>query len=353
MFEEVRPGQPLRIRADVWNALMRMAAEYYGGRAGRSAAFPTRHDSRTTVLARNDTGLQLNQFEIVGVGGPLLDSGDWRERTAIKAVLPTENHRGLFGVAVEPIPAGKMGLVCIAGVCLAYVWSHDVAHQFCEVRPSYTHLESKVVGSGQILWRQAGPTNPILCLVRFGVPVSHTQWAKVQAGFTNASATVPRQVPVRRCDWQGGSVEGDTFYVYTPICLGKATALFEDSVVGYQPDADGHLMITTPCVDDEFGTIKAWNTVAPIPKGWEELTAAAGRFLVGVQQGKPWWNPGNQGGQAIETLAQHNHDGHTAIGSVYYQSGTSEHDRFVAPLTHSIEDVTPAWYSVRWIIRTH
>jgi|GEM_PF-6006624 hypothetical protein len=353
MFEEVRPGQPLRIRADVWNALMRMAAEYYGGRAGRSAAFPTRHDSRTTVLARNDTGLQLNQFDVVGIDGPLLDSGDWRERTAIKVVVPTANHRGLFGIVVEPIPADKLGLVCVAGVCLARVVIQETGHQFCDVTiGQISHLTSTVAGAGQILWRASG--NPGWCLIRFSsAPANRTQWAIVQSGFVNEDATVPKSVPVRRCDWQGGNVQGDPFFVYTPICLGKATALFEGSVVGYQADADGNLIVTTNCFDDPLGTIKAWNKVNPVPQGWEELTLAAGRFLVGAQAGKPWHTPGVTGGQSLESLGEHNHPEHYAVGTIYYQAGTNELARFVSPLPHVVQDLTPPWYAVRWIVRTH
>jgi len=287
--------------------------------------------------------------------GPLLSAheGDWRDRTAIKAVVPTANHRGLFGIAVEPIPAGKLGLACLAGVCLAKVSFQEASHQFCDVTPGQiSHLTSTLAGAAQILWRDAG--NPAWCLIRFSpMPTSRTQWAIVQSGFVNEDATAPKSVPVRRCDWQGQNVQGEPFYVHTPICLGKATALFEGSVVGYQADADGHLMIMTNCFDDPFGTIKAWNKTAPVPQGWTELSLAAGRFLVGAEAGKPWYEPGTFGGRPLEDLGQHNHPDHNAIGAIYYQSGTNQLDRFVSPLQHVGDDLTPPWYAVRWISRTH
>ena len=47
---------------------------------------------------------------------------------------------------------------------------------------------------------------------------------------------------------------------------------------------------------------KAWDTTSGIRDGWQELTNAAGRFLVGCESGETWDDPGDTGGVDLNHL---------------------------------------------------
>lgn len=193
------------------------------------------------------------------------------------------------------------------------------------------------------------------------------QWARVQTGFTNASGAAPRTVYVKACDWNdttGSSETGDQFNISTPLKANADTSLFTGYVVGYQTVADGTKVIMTDCWDAPIGTVRAWDSTEAIRDGWEELTAARGRFLVGCESGETWDTPGDYGGVDLTKLTDGLQD-HPEIDpnlnclglGMYGWRIHTKLDGTMGPLDHRVQNETtssiaPPWYAVKWIKRT-
>ena len=201
------------------------------------------------------------------------------------------------------------------------------------------------------------------CIVAAGI-----QWARVQSGFTNASGAASRTVYVKACNWNdtdGSTQTGDQFNVSTPLKANADTALFTGYVVGYQTVGDGTNVIMTDCWDDPIGTIRAVGADAAVRDGWEELTDARSRFLVG-RAGSPgdgaWGTYAATGGIALANLTQGLQD-HPEMSQNCLGYGTAWkiHTKLngsTGPLDHRVKNessnpsIAPPWYAVKWIKRT-
>ena len=126
--------------------------------------------------------------------------------------------------------------------------------------------------------------------------------------------------------------------------------MFDGYVVGYQEEPDDSQVIVTDIWDAPIGSVRAWDSSEAIRDGWEELTAAAGRFLVGCESGETWDDPGDTGGTDLNDLATHSHDDHPETEENCLTLGTDF--KIYTSLTHSEENVSPPWYAVKWIKRT-
>lgn len=78
--------------------------------------------------------------------------------------------------------------------------------------------------------------------------------------------------------------------VYLPRSSGSDPNVRQGDTIFYLRDSDGDAICISDVNDDPIGFIKAWYWAAddeehPIPPGWEELTAARGRLIVGTGGG--------------------------------------------------------------------
>lgn len=81
--------------------------------------------------------------------------------------LPTGGSA--FVVAVEPIAAGKIGRVAVAGVVQAKINITDAGHGFATAKDGdLTQLSSAASGEVQILWKESGTGASKWAIVRFG-----------------------------------------------------------------------------------------------------------------------------------------------------------------------------------------
>jgi hypothetical protein len=67
------------------------------------------------------SGYDQPRFGVLGLTEPIILPGDndmeFKRQVTFEGVVPTKSsHRGKFGVLLEPIGAGKIGLAVIAGV---------------------------------------------------------------------------------------------------------------------------------------------------------------------------------------------------------------------------------------------
>ncbi|HUT14068.1 MAG TPA: hypothetical protein VMY42_26505 [Thermoguttaceae bacterium] len=148
-------------------------------------------------------------------------------------------------------------------------------------------------------------------------PVLH---AIVQSGWTNVGATYRATVSVKACNAYGADVTGDAFDVYTSICAGLYTYLFEGSVVDYSFNAVGIPIIESHHLGPPFGAIEFWEGVygdlATDRPGWEWYEGFASRVPMGIDRGgSPAADEdtiGDTGGFRKHGTTENNHTAHAA-----------------------------------------
>ncbi len=177
MIEKVPTGKarPLTPRTlnrfiDADAAVQRM--QRFGARPA-----PSQRESRSVVLARNETGVDLSLFGVLGIGDTIIEPKDneasFRTRFAVKGVLPATTHLGRFVVLREPIAKGAIGRVYIAGVCPARVEIASESHTFADVKVGdATVLLSAAAGLARLLWVEPAidrvPANTAWALIHVG-----------------------------------------------------------------------------------------------------------------------------------------------------------------------------------------
>ncbi len=199
----VQRGQPLKIPADAWNAMVDAARAHMQQQLSRSGG-PAGGGSRQTgtVLVRNASGADQGRFAALGIDTPIILPGDnaeeFKRQVAIKGVMPTADHVGKFMVLDEPLTSGGIGRAYIDGVCPASVNIVNEADRFADAAPESSTLRSGPTGAAEILWAEEG-TGVKWAIVRLGaVPQSLTR-VRVKEVFNNHL----------RCRAWDGVTEGD------------------------------------------------------------------------------------------------------------------------------------------------
>lgn len=199
-FQKVNSGDRLRIPAVAYNSFVDAAADLRNRqRSQSSAAIPP--DVRPgIVLVRNDSGRNLDQFNVVGLGGiiiaPTDNEREFRTHVVMSGAVPdSTKHRGKFAVLAEPIAADKFGLAYVDAICQVKlnVPAGAVECPFAEILDGETaHLAMAGHGSARILWREDG-TGVKWAVVRIGPPPAMFPVALEQTGGAhgdeNASAS--------------------------------------------------------------------------------------------------------------------------------------------------------------------
>jgi hypothetical protein len=173
----IKPG-PLRgqISARAWNRAQDAADIVLGDRYGQSAAAQTDGPKPyTPILARNSTTGTVNRWGVLSVAGVVFTpSGatgnatqQFQDQPVLSGGLPTGGSS--FVVAVEPIAAGKIGRVAVAGVVQAKINVVSESDTFATAKDGdLTQLTSSSSGEATILWKESGTGAGKWALVRFG-----------------------------------------------------------------------------------------------------------------------------------------------------------------------------------------
>jgi hypothetical protein len=182
MSEKGRPGRieagPIRgqISARAWNRAQDAADKVLGQGADGVADGPSAGPpAYTGILARNSTTGTVNRWGVLSVAGVVFTpSGatgnatqQFQDQPVLSGGLPTGGSS--FVVAVEPIAAGKIGRVAVAGVVQAKINITDSSHTFAAAKDGdLTQLASATSGEAQILWKESGTGTGKWAIVRFG-----------------------------------------------------------------------------------------------------------------------------------------------------------------------------------------
>jgi hypothetical protein len=157
-FRKVRTGDALQIPAETFNTFIDAARDFKTRQ--RSLARDVASDFSQTgiVPVRNDSGEDRYRFDVLGICGPVFPPAvsltSFQNRVALAGVTPCEvAHLGRFVVLLEPIRAGRIGMACVSGVCVAKVTVEDPTHQFADVEDGNAeNLKSAESGSAFLLW---------------------------------------------------------------------------------------------------------------------------------------------------------------------------------------------------------
>jgi hypothetical protein len=129
----------------------------------------------TPILAKNNTTGAVRRWGVLSVAGVVFTpSGatgsatqQFQDQPVLSGGLPTGGQS--FVVAVEPIAAGKIGRVAVAGVVQAKINVVSESDTFATAKDGdLTQLTSAASGEAQILWKESGTGASKWAIVRFG-----------------------------------------------------------------------------------------------------------------------------------------------------------------------------------------
>ena len=206
MSEKGRPGRiekgPIRgqISARAWNRAQDAADKVLGQGADGVADGPfAGPPAYTGILAQNSTTGTVNRWGVLSVAGVVFTpSGatgnatqQFQDQPVLSGGLPTGGSS--FVVAVEPIAAGKIGRVAVAGVVQAKINVVSESDTFATAKDGdLTQLSSASSGEATILWKESGTGAGKWALVRFGAAgAAGIRLGKVSGTWSkNATASV-------------------------------------------------------------------------------------------------------------------------------------------------------------------
>jgi hypothetical protein len=153
----------------------------------------------TPILAKNNTTGTVRRWGVLSVAGVVFTpSGatgnatqQFQDQPVLSGGLPTGGSS--FVVAVEPIAAGKVGRVAVAGVVQAKINITDASHTFAAAKDGdLTQLASATSGEAQILWKESGTGTGKWAIVRFGGAGAAVgiRLGKVTGTWTKASGAI-------------------------------------------------------------------------------------------------------------------------------------------------------------------
>jgi len=175
-FRKVKSGDPLMIPATAYNAMLDAAIATMRSQ-GKPA--PIRGEQGVYVQVRNETDYPLEQFEILGVEGPVFHPRNQRDAfqqtPVLRGVIPKERHKGKFVVLQESSEPGSVVRACISGLTVARVFVPEPQDgkeykepKACDIEEGYSYdFTAYASGGAAILWIENGP-GPCWALIRIG-----------------------------------------------------------------------------------------------------------------------------------------------------------------------------------------
>ncbi|MFO0449981.1 MAG: hypothetical protein ACK52I_15185 [Pseudomonadota bacterium] len=156
-FRKVQPGDPLKIPAEAWNALVDLSQQQKNQRHDQLSE--SEGTSRQTTLAkvRNQTGVDLDRFSIVALGTPIITPAEnlreFKRQVSFQGLVPSAGTGTHFGVLLEPLKNNLIGTAAIAGCVLTRVLIGSVAYTCAEtVAGQNGYLRSVPHGPASVLW---------------------------------------------------------------------------------------------------------------------------------------------------------------------------------------------------------
>jgi len=161
-YAKVRPGQPLAIPAEAYNAMLDAAIAYKNSRH-TWASGDTLPTTPPTIKILNATPNDVPRFGVIGLGQPIvLPSENLTQfhTPAFRGILPAPGKP--FAITAAPIPAGTIGPAIVTGITVCRLTPFDPdPNEALYAEPqsnNTTTLRTYPGGTLRILWREPGDT---------------------------------------------------------------------------------------------------------------------------------------------------------------------------------------------------
>jgi len=175
----VRTGEPFAPTAAEYNAILDAAEAFKRNRldGGKPNVAPVHRDAGI-VRVVNNSGSDVLLGGALAIDDTVADPtvgeielARFARDMTFSAITPNvDRHVGQVAVAIEPIPAGRVGRVVVDGIVAARVNVIATWHTFADISPgSVAGLRSLPTGSADILYRRSpNDTGTQWCVVRLG-----------------------------------------------------------------------------------------------------------------------------------------------------------------------------------------
>ena len=162
-FRKVQPGDPLKIPAEAWNALVDLSQQQKNQRHDQQSK--DEGSSRQTTLAkvRNQTGIDLDRFSIVALGTPIItpaaNPAEFKRQVSFQGLVPSAGTGPRFGVLLEPLKNNAIGTAAIGGCVITRVSVGATAYSCAETLVGQNgYLRSVPHGPASVLWLESSGT---------------------------------------------------------------------------------------------------------------------------------------------------------------------------------------------------
>ncbi len=238
-FRKVKTGDPLSIPATTYNAMLDAAIANMRMQNRPSAI---RGDHGVHVMVRNETGYDLEQFEVLGIDGPVFHPREqpdaFQQTPVLRGVVPEKKHKGKFVVLQEAASMGAVVRACLSGLTVARVYVEEAQNndqqlysidnipvfntsslatqddslkakrikspvtgpspKACDIEEGYTYdLTGTSSGGASILWIEEGVGQ---------------KWALIRIGHGDTSTLFP--VTLKQSDGESGDHESQCSFSY-------------------------------------------------------------------------------------------------------------------------------------------
>ena len=162
-FRKVQPGDPLKIPAEAWNALVDLSQQQKNQRHDQRSN--DEGTSRQTTLAkvRNQTGVDLDRFSVVALGTPIITPAanltEFKRQVSFQGLVPSAGTGPRFGVLLEPLKNNFIGTAALGGCVITRVSVGATAYACAEtVTGQNGYLRSVPHGPASVLWIESSGT---------------------------------------------------------------------------------------------------------------------------------------------------------------------------------------------------
>ena len=180
----------MRIPASTFNTMVDAARDFASHQRAGIAPEPEGGDADGVILLKNTTAHDLARYEVLALDAPIIDPADnesaFQSRIAMTGIDPDADHHGRFGVAIEPIAQGKIGLARITGPMIAKVDIQTADEAFADIVAGHYNLVSGVSGSARILWAPDAETGVQLAVVHL-LPIPQGDWFKISSSTRDST----------------------------------------------------------------------------------------------------------------------------------------------------------------------
>jgi hypothetical protein len=156
-FRKVLPGDPLKIPAEAWNALVDLAQRQKNQKHDQFSNSEGTSRQSTLAKVRNQTGTDLNRFSIVALGTPIVTPSanlvEFKRQVSFQGLVPTATTGGKFGVLLEPLAVNTIGTAAVAGCIITRISVGATLYNCAEtIQGQNGFLQSVPHGPASILW---------------------------------------------------------------------------------------------------------------------------------------------------------------------------------------------------------